>query len=87
MKTGIDISPFGKFHYLNGKFHRIDGPAVEYNDGHQEWYEHGKHHRLDGPAVIYTNYSNREIWYYQGKQINCSSQEEFEKLLKFKAFW
>ena len=24
--------------YLNGKLHRKDGPAVEWNDGNKEWY-------------------------------------------------
>ena len=25
-------------HYLNGKLHRPDGPAVEYADGSKEWW-------------------------------------------------
>ena len=34
-----------------GKIHRIDGPAIEFLNGHKEWYFKGKRHRLDGPAV------------------------------------
>jgi len=70
----------------NGEFHRDDGPAIEYsNGGARHWYVHGKKHRLDGPAMEFP--SGRGEWYYQGKRIDCSSQEEFEKLLKLKAFW
>ena len=44
-------------YFLNGKFHRIGGPAVirYYNDGpvcYKEYYLNGKLHRIDGPAVI-----------------------------------
>ena len=28
---------------LNGKLHREDGPAVEYNNGEQRWYLNGEH--------------------------------------------
>ena len=27
---------------LNGKFHRADGPAVEWADGYKAWYLNGK---------------------------------------------
>jgi len=27
-----------KFWYLNGKYHREDGPAVEYPDGEKRWF-------------------------------------------------
>ena len=42
-------------------------------------------HRLDGPAIEYSN-GNKE-WYYKGEEINCSTQVEFEKSLKLKAYW
>ncbi len=51
-----------------------------------KWYDVNKKlHRLDGPAVEYNN--GTKFWYYHGKYIECSSQEEFEKFLKLKAFW
>ena len=37
--------------YLNGKFHRVDGPAVEYANGYKAWWLNGKRHRVDGPAI------------------------------------
>ena len=28
-------------YYLNGKFHRENGPAIEYSDGGKSWYLNG----------------------------------------------
>ena len=41
--------------FQNGKFHRLDGPAVEYTNGTFAWFKCGKIHRLDGPAVLWDN--------------------------------
>lgn len=46
---------------LRGELHRVDGPAVEYNDGDVSWYLHGQRHREDGPAVIWWS-SKRIKW-------------------------
>lgn len=53
--------------------HRKGLPAIEWYDGHQEWYLCGSLHRKDGPAVIYgdTYYClplppGRGEWYYWG---------------------
>jgi len=71
--------------YLNGQFHREDGPAVESAGGTKAWYFHGQYHRLDGPAVEYSD--GTKEWYYHGEYINCSSQEEFERLINLKVLW
>ena len=58
----------------NGKHHRLDGPAVEWNNGNKEWWLNGQRHRVDGPAEIsddgvlfwYLNgfyYPTREEWF------------------------
>ena len=45
-------SAFGDKHWwLNGKLHRVDGPAVEHVNGTKEWHLNGKLHRPDGPAI------------------------------------
>jgi len=81
-----EINSIGtKYWYLNDRLHREDGPAVEYVDGDKWWYFHGKPHRLDGPTVEYTN--GYKSWWYYGEQVDCSSQEEFERLIKLKALW
>jgi len=65
---------------LNNLLHRLDGPAIEYTDGDKYWYFHGQFHREDGPAVEYNN--GNKSWYYHGELINCSSQKDFERLIK-----
>jgi hypothetical protein len=72
-------------YYLNDKLHRLDGPAYEGYDGYKEWWKNDELHRIDGPAVEYSN--GNKYWYYEGKKIDCKSQEEFERLIKLKLFW
>jgi len=74
-----------KYWILNGQYHREDGPAIEYTSGSKFWYSHGKLHRLDGPAIEY--YNGYKLWYYHDKRVNCSSQEEFERLINLKVLW
>jgi len=49
---------------LDGKLHRIGGPAVELGDGGTEWFLNGKNHRIDGPAIEYS--SGATEWYLNG---------------------
>ena len=43
--TGIVEWPDGaKQWYLNGQYHRIDGPAIEREDGTKYWYLNGKNY-------------------------------------------
>jgi len=74
-----------KMWYKEGKLHRIGGPAVEHSERGKLWCEYGKRHRIDGPARIYND--GIKIWYYEDKEIECSSTEEFLKIIKLKAFW
>jgi len=44
MKARQIINHYGdKFWILEGKFHREDGPAVEFADGTKAWYYQGKY--------------------------------------------
>ena len=52
-------------HYLNGKIHRVDGPAIENADGDKEWWFHGKRHRRSGPAIEHAN--GVKGWWFNGK--------------------
>ena len=56
-----------KYWYLDGKFHRADGPAVEYLDGTKVWFKCGATHRLDGPAIMY--HDGRVNWCVNGYSI------------------
>ena len=46
---------------MGGRLHRIDGPAVIFADGYQEWWQNGCIHRLDGPAVS-TPHGDQQWW-------------------------
>lgn len=69
----------------NRYYHREDGPAYTHIDGTKKWYQNNVLHRLDGPAFEWP--SGAQDWYYEGYYIECDSQEEFERLIKLRAFW
>ena len=50
---------------LNGKYHREDGPAIEYPNGYKAWYLNDKLHRTDGPAIEFAN--GNKSWCINGK--------------------
>ena len=64
MKNGYYKDEDGEFWYLNGKWHREDGPAIIYEDGQLEWWVNGKPHREDGPAIIRAD--GYQLWYLNG---------------------
>ena len=67
MKSELIISSDGtKSWWLNGEYHREDGPAVEEFDGTKSWWLNGKLHREDGPALKYLDGS--KYWYLNGKR-------------------
>ena len=53
---------------FNGKLHREDGPAVEYENGSKGWYLNGRCHREDGPAIEYPDGEKR--WCLKGKEVS-----------------
>lgn len=69
----------------NGDLHRDEGPAAIYPDGYRSWYQNGELHRLDGPAVESTDGEGDE-WFIEDRQVDCKTQEEFDRLIKLKAF-
>ena len=68
-----------RYYNENKKFHRKNGPAVEYVSGSKEWWKNGKLHREDGPAIEYAN--GVKEWHLDGKEI---SEEEFLKIMSNK---
>ena len=61
-----EVSPDGaKQWWMNGKLHRVDGPAIEDADGGKEWYLNGELHRVDGPAIEHSN--GNKYWYLNDK--------------------
>jgi hypothetical protein len=60
--TGIaEYANGSKVWWLNGKLHRVDGPAVEGADGTKQWWLNGKRHRVDGPAIEFAN-GSKQWW-------------------------
>lgn len=60
-------------HYLNGVFHRDEGPAIEWcstGGFAKQWYKNGILHREDGPAIE----GVCEDWYFfEGEQLPHSN--------------
>jgi hypothetical protein len=50
--------------WLNGRRHRIDGPAIIETDGYNHWYLHGKRYRIDMPAT--DKYLIQQMWFRDG---------------------
>jgi len=64
--------------YDNSKqLHRIDGPAIEHDNGSKVWLLNGRLHRVDGPAAEII--SGDRGWYLDGV---LYSEEEFNSILK-----
>ena len=61
------IDPDGdkRWHNSSRKLHRLDGPALEHDDGSKSWWVNGKLHRLDGPAMEHADGS--KSWWANGK--------------------
>jgi hypothetical protein len=71
----VKVYPKGtKSWHLNGKYHREDGPAVEYADGDKEWYLNDELHREDGPAIEWAN--GYKEWYLNGEEV---TEEEHKR--------
>jgi hypothetical protein len=80
-----EFSDGKKYWYQNGLLHRIGGPAIEWANGEKHWYQNDLLHRIDGPACDYVD--GYKEWWFEGKQLKCNSQEEFERIIKLKLFW
>ncbi len=48
------------------RLHRLDGPAIIFASGTQEWRLNGQRHREDGPAIIYCN--GTQEWWVNGQR-------------------
>jgi hypothetical protein len=59
---------------INGKFHRIKGPAytdITYNYTHYGWHKNGHCHRLNAPAVYKINcigMFDKQFWIFGERQ-------------------
>jgi hypothetical protein len=62
-------------------------------DGSDIWAQLGKImmglkiFELPNGAIMYEYLNGKRYWYYQGKQLDCKTLEECDRLMKLKAFW
>lgn len=57
-----------KYWFIDNKFHRDDGPALENNkSGSKSWFIENELHRDDGPALIVPD--EEPLYYLHGKRI------------------
>jgi len=80
MKSKLTIDKLGnKFWKLpSGKFHRKDGPAIEYSNGNKYWYINGKLHIENGPTCKCNN--GYKAWYINDVEYKVKMRSK--KLLK-----
>ena len=67
VKREVGITGTVRFYDSKGRWHRLDGPAVEYASGSASWYVNGKAHRLVGPANTWV-----EDWCINGQSYSKS---------------
>jgi hypothetical protein len=88
-RNGLHTSSDGtKKWYLNGQYHRTDGPAIEYASGSKEWYLNDRLHRTDGPAIERADGSkewflnNRYYTFDQWLEANTEISDQQRVMLK-----
>ena len=80
--SGVVKDQYGDIaYYLNGKFHRENGPATECATGGKRWCLNGKYHREDGPAIQYA--SGLRHWYLNGVYYGFNNDFTNESWTKF----
>jgi hypothetical protein len=83
MKNGLVISEIGtRIYYLNDRFHRENGPAIEYISGSKEYWIHGQLHREDGPAA---EFSSGIKWYFLNNQRFDTEQDHSKEIKRRKS--
>lgn len=80
-----------KFYYKDGTtsskydpnkvLHRLDGPAVEEEDGGTWWFEDDTYHRLDGPAIELSDGS--KLYYINNEFLLEQEWKEHPKVLEY----
>ena len=79
LKYRVVIDSYGNRLYYNsaGKWHRENGPAIEWSNGTKSWYQNGKRHRIDGAAIEYSD--GDKVWFINGEEL---TEYEFNQAIK-----
>ena len=59
-RTVVDRHGTRRYYNSAGVLHRNDGPAIEFPNGLNYWFQNGQLHREDGPAIEYAGRS--KVW-------------------------
>ena len=83
----IIIEEYYICYFLNGEYHRSDGPAVIGYNHHgtieiERYYLNGNQHRIDGPAVIIYYDDGRIAYKYHYLNNRYLSKQEFRRKCK-----
>jgi hypothetical protein len=90
MSKWVRIRPDGNKYYYDTNIFRGQTFYRQYLTYGDYWYNDYGRHRIDGPALCEYDRSQKLRliqWFIDGKQIQVSTQEEFESYMKLKAFW
>ena len=76
-----------EFYYVNGRYHRKDGPAVIEHGVREVWFEFGRMHSSCGPAVTW-NDGRKEYWLNnvrlsRNEWLDCLSREDLAYAMSF----
>ena len=81
--------PWGAYEswMIRGKYHNVFGlPAVKYDSGYTCHQHMNEYHCENGPAIIDPEAITEDLYYYYGKEINVSSDEEYKRYIKLLVF-
>ena len=76
IETDVEIEPDDDFYLVD-----TDDTAYIYRGVDRI----GVLHREDGPATYFGEW-NEATWFFRGREIKCNNQEEFEQIMRFRAF-
>lgn len=66
-----------RYYNAAGQLHRIDGPAIIWDNGVEFWYQNDQCHRTDGPAIMWPD--GRKWWYLNDRSL---TEDEFNQAVK-----
>lgn len=78
------VNQEGSVWMVNGKEHRVDGPAVENKNGSEEWWLNGKRHRIGDPAITFVS---GDVQYYENGKCSRKDGAAVENADGYKEYW
>lgn len=67
--SGLDYVEVIMYRNSVGELHRLDGPAMDFNNGaNYRYFKDGKRHRIGGPAIVW-NIGNNDSWWIEDERV------------------